>query len=217
MLWPANYLKTDSSGNSSVGGTSRRGLTASLLAFLILFCLLIAPNEAEARRYASIVIDAGTGQVLHASNPDRQAYLEWTERWALESSRMGLAAYAAWTDFVWKREAIGHPPETGPGAHDDAALLGREHPVRRLTLEGLRSEGVPPASVALCIATAVRRSPQSPSFTVASTKVAPFNCVAELTPAIASLAMLNRFPAIDAAAKMPFKLDTISPWSCRIQ
>jgi D-alanyl-D-alanine carboxypeptidase len=35
---------------------------------------LIAPNEAEARRYASIVIDAGTGQVLHASNPDRQAY-----------------------------------------------------------------------------------------------------------------------------------------------
>ncbi len=74
MLWPANYLETASSGKTGIGGRSRRGLAATLLAFLFLFCLIIAPNEAEARRYASIVIDAGTGQVLHAANPDRQAY-----------------------------------------------------------------------------------------------------------------------------------------------
>lgn len=40
----------------------------------MLVFLFAAPNSAEARRYASIVIDAGTGQVLHAANPDRQAY-----------------------------------------------------------------------------------------------------------------------------------------------
>lgn len=36
--------------------------------------VLLNADAAEARRYASIVIDASNGQVLHADNPDRKAY-----------------------------------------------------------------------------------------------------------------------------------------------
>lgn len=49
--------------------------TLALIAGLIFaVTLLVAPQSADARRYAAIVIDAETGEVLHAANPDRQAY-----------------------------------------------------------------------------------------------------------------------------------------------
>lgn len=46
------------------------------LAAALMLGLLIAlqTGPAEARRYASIVIDASNGRVLHAENPDRKAY-----------------------------------------------------------------------------------------------------------------------------------------------
>ena len=46
------------------------------LAAALLLGMLIAlqTGPAEARRYASIVIDASNGRVLHAENPDRKAY-----------------------------------------------------------------------------------------------------------------------------------------------
>ena len=46
------------------------------LAVALMLGLLIAlqTGPAEARRYASIVIDASNGRVLHAENPDRKAY-----------------------------------------------------------------------------------------------------------------------------------------------
>ncbi|MEJ2027216.1 MAG: D-alanyl-D-alanine carboxypeptidase [Limibacillus sp.] len=49
--------------------------TLALIAGLVFaVALLAAPQTADARRYAAIVIDAETGEVLHAANPDRQAY-----------------------------------------------------------------------------------------------------------------------------------------------
>jgi len=41
---------------------------------VLIVALLAIPGAAEARRYASIVIDARTGAVLHADNPDRWVY-----------------------------------------------------------------------------------------------------------------------------------------------
>ncbi len=47
----------------------------SIAATLLLAALLLVPADgAQARRYASIVVDAETGEVLHARHPDRQAY-----------------------------------------------------------------------------------------------------------------------------------------------
>ena len=53
-------------------GAWTRRLAAGLLLSAAL--VLTAGAPAEARRYASIVIDAGTGEVLHADKPDRRAY-----------------------------------------------------------------------------------------------------------------------------------------------
>jgi D-alanyl-D-alanine carboxypeptidase len=44
------------------------------LAAIAVIFVLVAGNTAEARRYGAIVIDAETGQVIHAENADRQAY-----------------------------------------------------------------------------------------------------------------------------------------------
>ena len=45
------------------------------LAFLaVLLCATVMAAPAEARRYASIVIDAETGTILHEDNPDRKVY-----------------------------------------------------------------------------------------------------------------------------------------------
>ncbi|NBB70405.1 MAG: D-alanyl-D-alanine carboxypeptidase [Alphaproteobacteria bacterium] len=40
----------------------------------LIVALLVGPGAAEARRYASIVVDGRTGTVLHADNPDRWVY-----------------------------------------------------------------------------------------------------------------------------------------------
>ncbi len=46
-----------------------------IAATLLLAALLLVPSDAaQARRYASIVVDADTGEVLHARHPNRQAY-----------------------------------------------------------------------------------------------------------------------------------------------
>lgn len=59
---------------SGGGKTIKTQIIAVLTVFLAFATFLAAPSEADARRYAAIVIDAETGQVLHAANPDRQAY-----------------------------------------------------------------------------------------------------------------------------------------------
>ena len=53
-------------------GAWTRKMAAGLL--LAAALVLTAGTPAEARRYASIVIDAGTGEVLHADKADRRAY-----------------------------------------------------------------------------------------------------------------------------------------------
>jgi len=46
-----------------------------LFALTVALTLVLLPSDAaQARRYASIVIDSQTGRVLHADNPDRRAY-----------------------------------------------------------------------------------------------------------------------------------------------
>ena len=54
------------------GFSPQRG--AWLLLTVALALALLPSDAAEARRYASIVIDTQTGRVLHADNPDRRAY-----------------------------------------------------------------------------------------------------------------------------------------------
>ena len=68
LLWPISYFGYSTKKKSGSWGP---GLLACLVA--VLFMALTA-SPADARRYAAIVIDADTGQVLHAANPDRQAY-----------------------------------------------------------------------------------------------------------------------------------------------
>ena len=54
------------------GFLAQRGV---LMAAAVAVALVLLPSDpAEARRYASIVIDSQTGRVLHADNPDRRAY-----------------------------------------------------------------------------------------------------------------------------------------------
>ncbi len=53
--------------------------TRSLIGFVtslaaIVAVAIVAPSRAEARTYAAIVVDAETGQVLHAENPDERSY-----------------------------------------------------------------------------------------------------------------------------------------------
>ena len=53
------------------GSAAHRAAGGLLLALAL---VLASADEASARRYASIVVDAVTGEVLHADKPNRQAY-----------------------------------------------------------------------------------------------------------------------------------------------
>jgi len=59
-------------GSKGIFYTLRR--TIPIFCFLILLAGFVLPGEAEARRYASIVIDAETGDIISASRPDREIY-----------------------------------------------------------------------------------------------------------------------------------------------
>lgn len=61
-------------GNCLLSMLSARPRPIGLLALILLAIVLLPSDAAQARRYASIVIDAESGQVLHAENADRQAF-----------------------------------------------------------------------------------------------------------------------------------------------
>ena len=90
------------------------GLSGKFLAFLLLAVFVLAtPQDAEARRYASIVIDYETGTVLHSENPNREVYPASLTKMmtlyllfeAIEAGRMTMD-----TDLPVSQRAAGQPP-----------------------------------------------------------------------------------------------------------
>ncbi len=58
----------------NVSPSTCRALRLAALTLALFLAGLIVSGDADARRYASIVIDGETGRVLHARNPDRRVY-----------------------------------------------------------------------------------------------------------------------------------------------
>lgn len=58
----------------SFASSACRALRLAALSLVLFLASLTLSDNADARRYASIVIDGETGRVLHASNPDRRVY-----------------------------------------------------------------------------------------------------------------------------------------------